>query len=160
LTAPAAGNEKPTVYREGPFELGMMRFSPSGGWVAYSSEESGQVEVYVDSFPTPGEKIRVSTNGGAWPVWRQDGKELYYLAPDRSLMAVAVRVEAGALRASPPARLFEAPALNPDRDRAQFASNAAGSMFLFNARIYDKTPVGLTVIANWPALLDARQSPR
>ena len=75
--APAAGNEKPTVYREGPFELGMMRFFPGGGWVAYISEESGQMEVYVDSFPTPGEKTRVSTNGGAWPVWRQDGKELY-----------------------------------------------------------------------------------
>ena len=138
----------------------MMRFCPSGGWVAYSSEESGQLEIYVDSFPTPGEKIRVSTNGGGWPVWRQDGKELYYLAPDRSLMAVAVREEAGALQTSPPARLFEAPAVNLDRGRAQFASNADGSRFLFNARGEDKTPVGLTVIANWPALLANRQLPR
>jgi len=118
------------------------------------------MEVYVDSFPTPGEKTRVSTNGGAWPVWRQDGKELYYLAPDRSLMAVAVRAEAGALGASPPARLFEAPAVNLDRTRVQFASNADGSRFLFNARVDNKTPVGLTVIANWPALLAGGQSPR
>ena len=160
LTAPAVGNEEPTVYREGSFELAMMRFCPNRGWVAYSSEESGQVEVYVDSFPTPGEKIRVSANGGAWPVWRPDGNELYYLAPDRSLMAVELRAEAGSLRASPPARLFEAPAVNPDRSRSQFASNADGSRFLFNARVEDKTPVGLTVIDNWPALLATRQSPR
>jgi len=160
LTAPAVGNEKPTVYREGPFELGMMRFFPSGGWVAYISEESGQLEVYIDSFPTPGEKIRVSTNGGGWPTWRQDGKELYYLAPDRSLMAVAVRAEARALRASPPERLFEAPAVNPDQGRPQFAANADGSRFLFNARIEDKTPVGLTLITDWPALLAGRRSPR
>ena len=160
VTAPAVPGDKPTVYRESPFWLGQMRFFPGEGWVAYSSDESGPTEVYIDSFPTAGEKIRVSANGGGWPVWRRDGKELYYLAADRSLMAVAVRAERGALHPSPPARLFEAPASNPDAGRPQFASNADGSRFLFNARVEDKTPVGLTVIDNWPTLLAGRQSSR
>jgi eukaryotic-like serine/threonine-protein kinase len=157
LTAPADGRGKPTPYRQGLFALQMMRFFPGGGWVAYVSEESGQVEVYLDSFPTAGEKTRVSTDGGSWPVWRHDGKELYYLASDRGLMAVPVRTESGGLRVSPATRLFEAPPVNPDWSRAQFASNADGSKFLFNARVDDRTPVGLTVVANWPALLVAAQ---
>ncbi len=152
-TTPAQGQGKPVLYRQAPFTLSAMKFFPGGGWVAYISEESGQFEVYVDSFPTAGQKIRVSTNGGTAPVWRRDGKELYYLAPDRGFMAVPVSVESGTLRAAPPIRLFEAPAVGIDWSRTQFASDADGSRFLFNAVVEDRTPVGLTVIANWPALL-------
>jgi Tol biopolymer transport system component len=157
-TAPADGRGTPTLYRQGVFALEMMRFFPGGGWVAYMSEESGQVEVYIDSFPTAGEKTRVSTDGGSWPVWRNDGTELYYLSSDRGLMAVPIRMESGGLRASPATRLFDAPRVNPDWSRAQFASNPDGSKFLFNARVDDRTPVGLTVVTNWQALL-ARTPP-
>jgi serine/threonine protein kinase/Tol biopolymer transport system component len=155
-TAAADGGSEPALYRQARFPLGMMRFFPGGGWVAYISEESGQFEVYVDSLPTAGNKIRVSTNGGSWPAWRRDGTELYYLAPDRTLMAVAIRSVSGSLTASPPVPLFAAPAVGTDWSRAQFAPNADGSRFLFNARVEDRTPVGLTVFTGWPALLRNR----
>ena len=66
---------------------GQPRFSPDGRWVAYLSSETGTPEVYVRPFPPSGEKIRVSPRGGLQPEWRRDGRELYYLTPDRMLMA-------------------------------------------------------------------------
>ncbi|HKF51750.1 MAG TPA: protein kinase, partial [Candidatus Acidoferrales bacterium] len=66
------------------------RFSPDGKWLAYSSTESGRAEVYVTPFPTPGGKWQVSTEGGSFPVWRRDGKELFYMSVDDKIMAAEV----------------------------------------------------------------------
>jgi eukaryotic-like serine/threonine-protein kinase len=71
------------------------RVSPDEHWVAYTSDESGRSEVYLDSYPRPGRRVSVSSNGGAHPVWRADGRELYYWNQDR-LMAVRLNEEAGA----------------------------------------------------------------
>jgi serine/threonine protein kinase/Tol biopolymer transport system component len=65
------------------------QFSPDVHWIAYTSNESGSAEVYVRRFPAAGGKWQISTRGGAQPRWRRDGKELFYLAPDGKLMAVA-----------------------------------------------------------------------
>lgn len=65
-------------------------FSPDGRWVAFSSTEGGQAEVYVAAFPPNGRHWRISADGGSQPRWRRDGKEIFYLAPDRTLMAVSV----------------------------------------------------------------------
>ena len=75
------------------------RVSPDGRWVAYTSDESGRLEVYLDSYPRPQRRVSISSNGGAHPVWRADGKELYYWNDDR---LVAVQLDA-ASRQSPPA---------------------------------------------------------
>src|SRR5262249_58835839 len=70
---------------------GPGRLSPDGRWIAYFSNESGRQEVYVVSFPKLTGKWQVSTAGGAMPLWRRDGREIFYLrATDRNLMAVAV----------------------------------------------------------------------
>jgi len=74
-----------------PFEEGSARFSPDGKWIAYTSDESGQDEVYVQPFPKGGDKLPVSIGGGREPYWRGDGKEIFYLSVDRKLMAVAVQ---------------------------------------------------------------------
>ena len=66
------------------------RVSPNGRWVAYVSNETGQFEVYVQTFPVAGSKLLVSVGGGSQPQWRADGRELYYYAPTRKLMAVEV----------------------------------------------------------------------
>ena len=66
------------------------RFSPDERWVAYTSNETGRWEVFVDRFPGAGVHQQVSYGGGAHPVWRRDGKELFYAAPDGKLMAVTV----------------------------------------------------------------------
>lgn len=65
-----------------------MGHSPDSKWIAYQSDESGRFEVYVQSFPGPGPKTLVSTNGGAQPRWRHDSREPFYISPDDRLMAV------------------------------------------------------------------------
>jgi len=63
--------------------------------MAYTSDESGAFEVYVRPFPVTGGKWQVSTHGGSEPKWRPDGREIYYIAPDKSLMAVAISTSPG-----------------------------------------------------------------
>jgi Tol biopolymer transport system component len=86
------------------------RVSPDGRWVAYTSDESGRPEVYLDTYPRPGRRVRVSTGGGVHPVWRGDGRELYYWR-DGALVAVPLRWAIG--RTAPDvggeAVLFRAP---------------------------------------------------
>ena len=80
--------------------------SPDGRWLAYISNETGAYEVYVESFPATGFKRQISTQGGFEPQWRRDGKELFYLAPNQTLMAVGVTSNATTLEVSPPKALF------------------------------------------------------
>ena len=152
-TVPARPGAQATLYREAPFALGALQFSPDGHRVAYMSHESGRFEVYVDSYPTPDNRVRVSTDGGSWPKWRQDGRELYYLGLNRNLMVAEVKPTEAGLTFSAPQTLFEGPGVNPDETRTQFEPSPDGSRFLFNARVTDPTPRGLTVIMNWRALL-------
>ena len=70
------------------------RFSPDGRWVAYTSDESGRAEVYLDSYPRPGRRMTISSNGGAHPVWRGDGRELFYWR-DGALVAVTLETPEG-----------------------------------------------------------------
>ena len=83
------------------------QFSPDGRWVAYQSNESGSsFEIVVQAFPEPRGKWQVSTGGGVQPRWRADGKELYFIAPDRKLMAVPVAVLGSIFEAGKPVPLF------------------------------------------------------
>jgi Tol biopolymer transport system component len=74
---PLFGDQKPTPFIQTEFNESQGRFSPDGRWVAYISNESGPFQIYVQSFPSSGGKWQVSTNGGAQPQWRRDGKELF-----------------------------------------------------------------------------------
>ena len=154
-TIPARSGSEATTYVEGAFVVNFGQFSPDGRWMAYESNETGRTEVYVDSFPKAGHRVRVSRAGGAWPKWRPDGKELYYLA-DRTLIAVSIDTSRAELTTSQPSTLFEGPAVGAVGARGQFAPNADGSKFLFNAVVEDHTPAGITVITNWPALVGKR----
>jgi hypothetical protein len=87
------------------FVEGMGQFSPDGKWGAYQSDKSGRDEIYVQPFPGPGADVRVSTDGGGQVRWRRDGKELFYVAADGTLMAVPFRV-ASAPDPSTPVHLF------------------------------------------------------
>ena len=81
--------------RTRPFVIGrgtqvQPRFSPDERWVAYTSNETGRWEVFVESFRVPGSRHQASVGGGSQPIWRRDGTELFYVAPDGKLMAMSV----------------------------------------------------------------------
>jgi len=88
-TLSLVGDRKPHALIQSKFSEGSPKFSPDGKWLAYSSNESGRPEVYARTFPGPGPTIQLSTEGGTDPVWRRDGREMYYRNGDQ-MMAVAV----------------------------------------------------------------------
>jgi Tol biopolymer transport system component len=89
------------------------RVSPDGRWIAYTSDESGTPEVYIQQFPGPGERIAVSAGGGAQPAWRRDGRELFYVDLDRRLMSVPMETGLHII-AGKPRPLFELPSYGFD----------------------------------------------
>ena len=125
------------------------RFSPDTRWLAYQSDESGQLQINVISFPAADQKRQVSTKGGTQPRWRGDGKELYYVAPDGRMMVVemqlGVTIEAGITQT-----LFET-VLPSDvlGLRTSFAVTADGERFLLAAPLAQRAPNPITVVLNW-----------
>ena len=87
---PVVGDRTPMPVLRAEFNESQAQFSSNGKWMAYVSDESGSLQVYVQSFPTLTGKWQISTDGGTQPRWSRDGTELFYLAPDRKLMAVTV----------------------------------------------------------------------
>jgi Tol biopolymer transport system component len=86
---PLTGDQKPRPFLQTKFDELHAKFSPDGRWIAYTSNESGQFQVYVQPFPGPGGKWQVSTDGGSNPIWARNGGELFYLSWDK-IMSVRV----------------------------------------------------------------------
>ena len=127
------------------------QFSPDGKWIAYQSNESGGVEIYVQPFPGPGRKTRVSGDGGIQARWRRDGKELFYLAPDNRLMAVPIQLDAPAdsVDVGTPAPLFATHLGGTPRNymSRSYMVDSAGQRFLVDTLKEVTLPV--TVLLNW-----------
>jgi len=102
---PLDGKDSPQPIAHSRFGEGSAKFSPDGRWVAYSSDESGQPQVYVQAFPGPGLKLQISNNGGTDPMWRRSGGELYY-RNENKMMVVSVTTSPE-FRASAPKQLWE-----------------------------------------------------
>jgi tricorn protease-like protein len=85
----AAGHKPESVVHDVASFIFEARVSPDARWIAYSTNRSGRFEVEVSSFPRAGRRYPVSTDGGAFPRWRADSRELYFLSPDSRLMAVS-----------------------------------------------------------------------
>jgi hypothetical protein len=143
---PLAGDRKPIPVAQGEFNEMQGRFSPDGKWVAFSSNETGRYEVYAQPFPPTGAKWQVSTNGGVQPQWRRDGKELYYLGPDRRLMAVEIQTAAG-FQAGAPQALFQWMVSGLGAVRNGYVASADGRRFLVIKPLPDPAPI--TVVLNW-----------
>jgi hypothetical protein len=152
---PLEGERKPFHVVQTPFFDFSPRLSPDGRWLAYYSNESGRFEVYVTTFPTPGAKWQISTDGGGQPFWRRDGKELYYVAADYKLMAVAAPggvASAAGFTAGAPQALFELPrTLGSVLSRDFYNASADGQRFLVNTPVGEATAAPLTVVVNWTA---------
>jgi hypothetical protein len=123
--------------------------SPDGRWLAYSSDETGRYEVYVQSFREGGGRRQVWNGGGASPRWRQDGRELFYYARDGKLMAASVR-SSESLEVGTPVPLFEFRAGTPP-GFAPYAVMADGQRFLINAVVDTEPNAPQTVVVNWAA---------
>jgi hypothetical protein len=109
LTAPGNdGAGKPRLLHDVPFSEGGAQIAPDGRWMAYTSSESGASEVYLQPFPTPGGKIRISTQGGRAPRWSRDGRELFYWAGQGTAELMRVEIQtAPAFRVGLPQSLFK-----------------------------------------------------
>jgi eukaryotic-like serine/threonine-protein kinase len=129
------------------------QFSPDGKWIAYSSNETGNFEVYVQPFPATGAKAQISTHGGAQPRWRGDRKEMYYRSRDGKVMAVSITLGAK-LAVGLPHMLFQAGAdpLYPDLG-SSYDVTRDGQRFIVNTSLDNDRVSPITVIVNWPAAL-------
>ena len=139
-------------FLETPFDEREGRLSPDGQWIAYASDESGRSEVYVSTFPRSGSKRQVSASGGRQPVWRRDGRELFYLGADNRLMAVPTRLSGG-LEAGAPKGLFDSRLAPSSSDIPLFDVSADGTRFLLSRRDEEGRSPPMHVIVNWSAAL-------
>jgi eukaryotic-like serine/threonine-protein kinase len=132
--------------------------SPDGRWIAYRSDESGRNEIYISSFPKPVGKLQVSVSGGVTPRWRSDGKELYYLAPDKKMMAVELKESNGSLQPLSVRPLWEmfhtmfltAAGVN------QYDVSKDGRQFAVDSVMTDESSAPLNLVTNWPMDLNKK----
>jgi serine/threonine protein kinase/Tol biopolymer transport system component len=101
------GESEPKQVTQTKFKESDAKFSPDCRWIAYVSNEPGQPQVYIQSFPKPGFKEQVSTDFAILPRWSPNGQELYYFSLDGRLMAVSVKENDSSLQISKPAPLFQ-----------------------------------------------------
>ena len=144
---PVTGEPKPIPFLQSEFAEQNARFSPDGKWIAYSSDESGTPEIYVQPFPS-GVKKRISTGGGRLPRWRKDGKELFYISGTR-MMAMSVN-PAAEFEVTTPRVLFEESNLSyQTNNRAGYAVSGDGQRFLINSVVDETGSTPISVIVNW-----------
>jgi len=130
------------------------QFSPDGKWVAYSSNETGNWEVYVSPFPNGTSKWQVS-RGGSEPRWRRDGKELFYLSAEGRMMAVPVRLGTS-FEAGSPGALFQTHLRQPisAQDMFSYDVTSDGQKFLINTKVDEPNAAPLSVILNWASEME------
>jgi len=147
---PTSGDRKPVPFLKTQFSELMPVFSPDGRFLAYQSNESGRMEVYVQGFPGPGGKWQISTSGGVEPHWRADGKELYYRAPGQKMMAVDVLTGGSGMTAGAPRLLFQG-RFDLGIARNRYLPTADGRRFLTVAPLGREAMTPTTVVLNWYA---------
>jgi hypothetical protein len=155
---------------QGAFQYGCSPERRRAGWIAYISNESRRNEIYVQSFPAPGTRYQVSTDGGTQPRWRRDGKELFYLTAldtnvsnggTAGMMSVSVAAAGTGLRFGIPEKLFDSYALGigvAHPPAFSYAVTSDGKRFLVARQLAaeNSNTTPLTVDLNWTSLL-ARQ---
>ena len=148
---PMNGNKTPFPFLVTEHNEANAQFSPDGQWIAFTSDESGQIEVYVQAFGNHTGKWRVSSNGGRMPRWRADGKELFYIIGDSQFMSVPIET-GDTFKIGNPVPLFRMQLAElgvSAENRTEYAVSSDGKRFLINKRIEEATPSFITIITNW-----------
>jgi serine/threonine protein kinase len=154
---PLQGDRKPRVFLKTNFDERWGQFSPDGRWVAYMSNESGRDEIYVRPFMEdgPGQagggQWQVSVAGGSFPLWRTDGKELYYLSPDGKLIAAPIQVQGATLEPGAPVVLFQTRIVGGgiDNGLGRNYDMSRDGRFLLNTVADDAAAAPITLLQNW-----------
>jgi Tol biopolymer transport system component len=152
---PLTGDRTPRLLAGSPFNENYASFSPDGRAIVYVSDEAGQPEVYVMTIEGAGGKTQISTAGGTFPRWRRDGKEIVYLAPDNTLMSVAVGATSAGYQPGLTHPLFKID-VQPGAG-TPFDMTADGSRFIVDAAIPSKAPAVIKILVNWPSLLAGKR---
>jgi eukaryotic-like serine/threonine-protein kinase len=143
------------TFIDGPSTESFGRFSPDGRWIAYYSSDSDRAEVYVRPFPTGSGKWQVSRDGGDYPSWRGDGKEIYFMQRDGRLMAAPVS-SGNSFQVGAPVQLFQIESL-ADTGQARYDVAPDGSRFLFLIPVegVKASAASITLVHNWKQRLAA-----
>ena len=129
------------------------RFSPDGRWIAYDSNESGQTEVYIKPTMGEGSRWQVSTSGGAFPLWRRDGKELYYLSPENKVMVAETILKPSTIDVSNVHPLFDVAGI---AQPGSYDVSHDGKRFLLNMLSETQNQTPMTIVVNWDAELKTK----
>jgi len=145
MVVPTFGDRKPFTYLSSLPEVGEVnaKLSPDGHFLAYVSGESKRNEIYVQTFPEPGGKWQISTDGGHYPVWSRDGRELYFISRDNKMMAVEVKAEGQKFEAGVPKALFAV------SDLSQFDVGKDGRFLVRVPQVEATGSVSVNVVVNW-----------
>ena len=153
MALPLEGDQNPVSVVATPFNETNGQFAPDGQWIAFQSNESGRPEIYVQPFRRPGQKVRISTEGGIQARWRGDGKELFYLAPDQRLMAVPIQLDAqrNMVDVGTPVALFTTALAGIPQDDSgrHYMVSRDGQRFLLDT--LREVTIPITVVLNWKA---------
>jgi Tol biopolymer transport system component len=154
---PMFGERKEHLLLNSASEELQPQLSPNGRWLAYASDETGEFEIYVQSFSADGklgaDKKRISTTGGWFPLWRRDGTELFFIANDGSMMAASVKTDGPEFERETPKTLFKTRVMTWFHVSREFDVSPDGQQFLIGTLIGDTKSPKPTLILNWPALL-------
>ena len=147
LSLVSLADGKSTIFNLGKGNQSNGQISHDGKWLAYASDESGQWEVYVTTFPAAAGKWQVSRGGGTEPRWRGDGKEIYYLGPGGMLTTVSVSSE-GTFSTGQPVSLFQFHGRAPisSTDTFTYDVSSDGSKFLVNRYLKPDHVDPLTIV--------------
>ncbi|MEO7134949.1 MAG: hypothetical protein ABI024_12090, partial [Vicinamibacterales bacterium] len=153
-TIPAGGGEgTPLLVTE--FNEYAARLSPDNRWLAYTADPDGRPQIWVQEFPSGKGRTQLSTQGGTHPVWRGDGRELYYLGGDRRVYAVPFDAQRGVVAGSP-LKLFDVAVDTTvgSMHATHMAATPVGQRFLLNISTVSQTMVA--VVQNWLSMPGTR----
>jgi WD40 repeat protein len=147
IVHPDNADDPPVPYAQSSFNETHADISPDGRWIAYASDESGQPEIYVDSFPAPGRRARVTTGGGSEPRWGAGVHELFFRR-GRELHVATLSLVNSRLEATGTTRLFDA-----GGDIRAYDVTPDGQRFLVNVRAPAASAPPTTIVVHWQSLL-------